>query len=178
MQHYDTPVMDNTRRAEYVQCLVTAALGSGWRLARTLAGGDWDAWDCRRLAARQAWNVVTSPVLPPPHFDITPRKSRWMLAGAEWVQEPLDPPQRLADVYVFAWHGRRDAMTDQRNPGQWCFFVTPERDLPASQNSIGLARLKAVALKCAFALLGSVIRAVCPPRSALKVALEREEAGA
>jgi hypothetical protein len=48
---------------------------------------------------------------------------------------------RLADIYVFAWHGEAGADSDHRNISQWHFFVAPSSDLPAGQKSIGLSNL-------------------------------------
>ena len=54
----------------------------------------------------------------------------------------IDSPGRLADIYVFAWHGRDDDCANHTDPGQWLFFAVAERDLPKNQKSIGLGRLK------------------------------------
>ena len=41
MRRYDTPVMNNVYRADYVECLVVFTLGTDW----------WLTWTCRRTVA-------------------------------------------------------------------------------------------------------------------------------
>ena len=48
-------------------------------------------------------------------------------------------------MYVFAWHPETDAkLADHRDPQQWSFYVMQTKDLPAQQNSIGLAGIEAL----------------------------------
>ena len=142
MRRYDTPVMDNVYRADYVECLVTFTLGADWWLTWT-HGWDWAAWDCqhtsgarlevKHAAARQPWDRETLARRRSPSFDIAPRTGCWTQDG-RWV----DSPGRPADLYVFAWHDeRRDGYTDHRDANQWLFFVVVEQDLPKNQKRIG-----------------------------------------
>jgi len=82
----------------------------------------------------------------------------------------IDSSGRQADVYVFAWHGRNDDRADQTDAGQWLFFAVAERDLPKSQKSIGLGRLKAIAAPCGVADLRVAVEAACPVEGDLKAA--------
>lgn len=174
---YDRPIMNNVDRGDYVECMIVTALGADWRL--TWADGwDWAAWDCehtrsgirlevKQAAARQSWDGQSLPSRRNTSYDIKPRKGYWTRHN-KWVTSP----GRLAHIYVFAWHGRRDERTDQRDPEQWRFFVVPELDLPRSQKSIGLARLKQLAAPCGLPDLRVAIEAASPIERAIKNARE------
>jgi len=175
-RRYAGPIMNNVYRGDYVECMIAAALGSGWQL--TWADGwDWAAWDCehtpsrarleiKQAAARQSWDKGPTPVRRQPAFDIAPRIGYWTSEG-EWI----DFPGRQADVYVFAWHGRVGDRADHTDSGQWCFFVVAERNLPQGQKSIGLTRLRNIAAPCDFASLRVAVEAACPAEQELKAAL-------
>ncbi len=65
MRQYEKLVMNNTYRADYVECLIAFTLGNNWSLTWT-KGWDWAAWDCqhtngtrleiKQSAARQSWD--------------------------------------------------------------------------------------------------------------------------
>ena len=173
LRRYDCPVMNNTHRAEYVECLVAEFLGSGWALPWT-KGYDWAPWDVEHVsgtrlevkqsAALQPWHAGNQARTKSPRFDIAPRKGYWTRDG-EW----LEGPDRFADLYVFAWHGEeRASVAEQRAPHQWRFFVVPTRRLPANRHSIGLPGLRELADDVGYeALRFTVNRALAdlPPRS-------------
>lgn len=178
MRRYDRRIMSNPERAQYVECLVALTLGEDWRLTRERDGWDWAAWDCqhdsgarlevKQAAARQSWDEEVSVPSRSPRFDIAPRTGYWTRDGSRW----LDSPGRQADLFVFAWHHeRRYEYADQRDAGQWRFFVVAERNLPRGQRSIGLRKLNALAPPCLIAELGAAVEGACPPRGALKAAL-------
>ena len=49
----------------------------------------------------------------------------------EELWKETSPPQRQADIYVFAWHPEEDLkIADHRRPDQWKFFVVAEEKLP------------------------------------------------
>ena len=161
---YDRPIMNNVDRAQYVECLVALTLGEAWRLIREEDGWEWAAWDCqhdsgarlevKQAAARQSWDEEASVPRRLPRYDIAPRSGYWTEDGSRW----LDAPGRPADLFVFAWHDeRRYEYADQRDAGQWRFFVVAERNLPRRQKSIGLRRLNAIASPCHIAELGSAV---------------------
>lgn len=170
---YDRPIMNNVTRGDYVECMIVTALGADWRL--TWADGwDWAAWDCehkcsgirlevKQAAVRQSWDGESLPSRRNASYDIKPRKGYWT-RRSEWVASPGRP----ADIYVFAWHGRRDERADQRDPEQWRFFVVAESDLPRNQKSIGLAKLKELAAPCGLADLRAEVEAASPAERDIK----------
>lgn len=178
IRRYDTPVMNNVYRSDYVECLVAFALDADWWLTWT-RGWDWAAWDCqhpsgarlevKQAAARQSWDREALAPRRAPRFDIAPRTGYWTQDGNQWV----DSPGRPADIYVFAWHDeKRAGYADHRDPDQWCFFVVAEQDLPGNRKQIGLRDLKALASACRIAELKREVESACPAREALKAALE------
>ena len=168
MRRYDTPVMNNVYRADYVECLVAFTLGTDWWLT-WVRGWDWAAWDCqhasgarlevKQAAARQSWDRETLPRRRVPRFDIAPRTGYWTQDGSRWVNSPGRP----ADLYVFAWHGEsRDGYADHRDANQWLFFVVAEQDLPNNQTYIGLTALKAIVSPCRITDLRRAVKNACP----------------
>jgi hypothetical protein len=131
----------NSVRGDWVEEMVALALEPDWRLC----SGDWAGWDLeladglrmqvRQSAALQSWGTVTAR----PRFSIAPVTGYWREDG---VWTPC--PGRIADLYLFAWHGRTDEGADHREPAEWRFHAVPETALPA-QRSIGLAALGALA---------------------------------
>ncbi len=103
MGRYDTPVMNNVYRADYVECLVAFTPGTDWWLTWT-HGWDWAAWDCqhtsgarlevKHAAARQSWDRETPARRRAPRFDIAPRTGYWTKDGSQWVNSPC----RIADL--------------------------------------------------------------------------------
>ncbi len=174
MRRYDTPVMNNVYRADYVECLVALALGTDWELTWE-TGWEWAAWDCQHTsgarleikhsAARQPWDREIIGLPRSPRFDIAPRTGYWTQNGSQWV----DSPGRPADLYVFAWHGeRRDRYADQRDANQWVFFVVAERDLPKNRKSIGLKALESISAPCRIEDLEPIVENTCPAPETLK----------
>lgn len=159
---YDAPLMPNLHRADYVECLVAAALGDGWRLPWK-RGWHWAPWDLdhprlpetievKQSAALQAWTAGDAQRVVP-RFDIEPRKGYWREDGSAWV----DSPGRQADIWVFAWHGEsRRKHADHRDPSQWRFFVAAKRQLP-DQKGIGLRKLEKIASPCRVTELGDEV---------------------
>ena len=166
LRRYDTPVMNNVYRSDYVECLVETALAPEWWLAWT-RGWDWAAWDCqhtsgarlevKQAAARQSWDREALAPRRSPRFDIASRTGYWPQDGM-WV----DSPGRPADIYVFAWHDeRREEYADHRDAGQWLFFVAAERDLPANRKHIGLSGLRVLAPACRITELRRAVGNAC-----------------
>ncbi len=146
---YEQPVMNNVHRSEYAEAIVALALkGSGWTRMKP-----WDGWDCehesglrlevKQSAAAPTWGRMENRTFP--RFDIAPRKGFWAKEET-WV--PLPEPGRLANIYVFAWHGEPRDTADQRDPARWEFFVILTRDLPAKQQTISLTRIRRLAIPC------------------------------
>ena len=173
---YDRAIINNTERGDYVECMIALALGKEWALTSE-AGWDWEAWDCEHVetearleikqsAARQSWDGASDPPRRSPKFDIASRKGFWPKQGGPWVAKP----GRLADIYVFAWHGETGYHADHRKATQWRFFGLAERALPAGQSTIGLGGLEKIAKACGIAKLGDAVRHECPPRENLRAA--------
>ncbi len=82
MSRYDTRVMNNVYRSDYVECLVTFTLGTEWWLT-WMRGWDWAPWDCqhtsgarlevKQVAARQSWDRERLAPRRSPRFDIATR---------------------------------------------------------------------------------------------------------
>jgi hypothetical protein len=156
---YGNPIIRNDLRGELVEEMVAVALEPEW----SGCGGDWASCDLKRVsdglrmqvkqsAALQTWDIPDGPE-PKPCFSIKSKKYRW--------EGPLrfEDEGRQADVFIFAWHGRTDALADHRNPDQWQFFVVAERDLPA-QKSISLSVLANLATSVTFNTLADEVRGV------------------
>lgn len=177
---YDKPIMNNTHRAHFVECLIALALGDQWQLTWQ-QGWDWAAWDLesesgvrlevKQAAARQSWDPPETPQRIP-RFDIAPRDGYWTGEGSEWK----DLPGRHADIYVFAWHGEsRVELCDQRDAEKWLFYVVPEKDLPGNQKSIGLTALDKMAASHRIAELEGTVIDVCPSPEERKAFLDKRK---
>ena len=165
-ENLNRPLIDNTWRGTYVEYLVWLALSTSdaqWGVTQ-----NWDPWDIehkrsgarvevKQSAARQTWTEYATPKGSPSHgFDIGPRTGYWPPGVDQWID--LDPPQRLADVYVFAWHDERKLeLADHRDPDQWDFFVVPECKLPA-QKSISLNPLKQLSEPVSYDRLSDAVQ--------------------
>lgn len=180
MRRYDTLVMSNVYRADYVECLVVHALGTDWWLTWE-RGWDWAAWDIqhtsgarlevKQAAARQSWDREERAPYRSPRFDVAPRTGYWTEDGSRWV----DSPGRPADIYVFAWHDeRREGYANHSDPCQWLFFVVAEQRLPKNRKSIGLTGLRAIVSPCRIADLKHVVESACPAQAHLKAALKAD----
>ncbi len=178
---YEGPVINNVDRGPYVEHLIAEVLGPEW----SHSGSDWAAWDCehkdgdriqiKQSAAQQSWDTDKRTKRKPPSFKINPSIIYWKLLGGQWVKERLDPPRRLSDIYVFAWHGGLGKNTDHRDPAQWIFFVVPELDLTEGQKNIGLGPLKELATPCRIADLRQRVESARPARAALKADIEQDQ---
>lgn len=177
MCRYDRPIMNNVDRARYVEYLVALTLGEGWEPT-----WDWAAWDCqhdsgvrlevKQAAAIQSWDRGKPAGNRSPRFDIARRTGYSIQDGSRWRW--VDCPGRPADLYVFAWHDEsRCEIADQRDAGQWRFFVVAEQNLPKDQKSIGLTRLNVLASpSLPIAELRNAVEGACPAPGALKAALD------
>ncbi len=175
---YDRPLINNVERADYVECMVELIMQSAdsrWRLTET-----WDPWDVehpdgarievKQSSALQAWEGAIPNTNR--RFDIRPSTGyAWECPQGIYHWLPLEPPRRLADVYIFAWHDNDDILeADHRNVAQWQFFVTHESALP-QQKSIGLTPLQNLARRCTYQSLASEVLEVIPDQSHLKAKL-------
>ena len=142
---YHQPLINNAERGAYVEHLIVLALGEQWRLT-----WPWASWDIqhradhtrievKQSAARQPWHQRPVPKALPRSFrgwlGIKKPSNGYYSEDGEWKE--TRPPQRHADIYVFAWHPVKDLRNadrrlraDHRRPDQWRFFVVAEGNLP------------------------------------------------
>ncbi len=94
-------------------------------------------------------------------FDIGPRKQTWTSATNEW--ETLEPPRRVADVYVFCVFIEQDReRADPLNTTQWDFYVirTPKLNTAfGNQRSVGLNPIQRIAQSTSYEGLKDAIDA-------------------
>ena len=65
VRRHDRPVMNNTHRVEYVECLVAEFLGGDWTLPWT-SGYDWVPWDIEHVSGTRI-EIKQCAALPPWH---------------------------------------------------------------------------------------------------------------
>ena len=146
---YNQCLINNAERGTYVEHMIAPALEElQWRLT-----WPWAAWDfqhpegarieVKQSAARQPWHQrPDSEPLPrssPGWFGIKKPSEGYYSEDGTWVE--TKPPQRHADIYVFAWHpvtdlrnADRRRRADHRRLDQWKFFVVAEESLPAPKD--------------------------------------------
>ena len=163
------PLINNVERGTYVEHMIALALEElRWRLT-----WPWAAWDLqhredarievKQSAARHPWHQrPDSEPLPPPYrgrFGIKKPSKGYYLEDGTWKE--TSPPQRHADIYVFAWHPVTDLRNpdrrrraDHRRPDQWEFFVVAEESLPQDGKTDGITPRQLVkcdrAVRCAY----------------------------
>jgi len=130
-RHYEPKILDNADRGDIAEEIVAGVLGPGWEYC----SGQWASWDFEHLdgtrmqikqsAARQTWDEKKKTVVR--RFGIAPQTGHWV-NGTDWIA--LLAPRRLAEIYVFAWHGVTDETCDHADPAQWRFYAVPAAELP------------------------------------------------
>ena len=143
-------LMSNVERGVMAEYLVASALG----LAED-PREEWGAFDvelpgCRTIEVKssgyiQSWEQQDYSTIS---FDIAKRKSAWNPRTGEY--DKLDPPRRIADVYVFCLLKHRCQETiDPLDVEQWEFFVVPRSKIDhgawGDSKSIGLNSLSQLA---------------------------------
>ena len=155
-RRYGQPVMSNAHRAEYVEALVALALReSGWT-----PKAPWEVWHfenesgvrlkLKHSAAVQSWG--NGEIQSSPRFGIAPGKVYW----DEKTGRCVEHRSRLANIYVFAWHGETGESADQGDPASWEFYVVPEPDLP-EQKTIALKALQGLTSPCGIEGLAAAV---------------------
>ena len=172
------PIINNVARGLHVECMVELALQDhdpGWRLTDAWAGWDLEHGETlarvevKQSAALQTWKAAK----PSPTFGIPPRKWWWDNARSVSVETR---PQRLADVYVFAWHPESDGnRADHREPEQWDFYVVAERDLSQEPltASISMGPLRRLTSPCGYNALAREVADTLAGLPALKAQTQR-----
>ena len=143
-------------------CLVTELLAADWTSPWT-KGHNWAPWhlehasrarmEIKQSSAREPWNVGQNVQTRSIWFNIAVPELYWTLD-----RDLIAPPGRLAEIYIFAWHGEaREVIADHRAPEQWNFFVVPTKSLRPKQQSFGLLDLEALTEAVGYeALVGAV----------------------
>lgn len=162
VQRHDRAIMTDGHRQEYLVCLVAELLAPEWVSPWTM-GHDWAPWDLehrsgariqiKQSAARDPWDVGRRVDTRTSWFNIA-RPDLFMSRDGELIA----PPDRLAEIYIFAWHGvTRESVADHRAPEQWTFFVVPASSLRANLRSIGVHDLVEITDAVEFeSLVGAV----------------------
>ena len=181
MRKYDTPIMNNVYRADYVECLARVyardrlvayldpRLGLGRMGLSAHVGGPARGQAGRGEAIMGPRDIRTAPLSALRHR--APHRPTGHRTGADGWTWTLRGVWR--NLYVFAWHNEsRDGYADHRDANQWLFFVVAEQDLPKNRKSIGLTGLNAIVSPCRIADLKHAVENACPAQGALKAALE------
>lgn len=137
---------ENRNRGIFAEWLVGQALGA---IDHDAVREEWMRWDLEYRhnkievkASGQAWNPR-----PNPRFDIACRKFSWDPVDKEDIQ--LDPPARVADVYVLCLHTPELATNvNVADPAVWDFWVIPAQTLDnelGAQKTVGPATLDRLA---------------------------------
>lgn len=150
---FDRQLIQNQYRSAFIEAMLEPYLASrGWEHL----GDNWCGWDfehtsgmrleVKQSAAWQTWDpfkkIGAGAVAKSGQgiFDIAPRTGWFDKTGAVFTKGRGRP----ANVYVFAWNGKVGETADHRDPDQWEFFIVPAADLPAEQQTIGLASLRKI----------------------------------
>jgi hypothetical protein len=131
------PILENRFRGLFVEEFVGMALEPDW----SYAGNDWAGYDfvsccqkwkleVKQSAAKQSWAGKPSQG----RFSVREAIGLW--SGSVW--EEFEEPRRIADIYVFGWHGFSSSDADHTNPEQWDFFVLQQANLPIGYKSLSL----------------------------------------
>jgi len=134
---YDRKIMDNRERGDYAEQLVASQIGGSWKWV----GIGWHPWDfetadggerlrmqVRQSAAKQIWPR-------PEGYDPSEQRFATTIKPKPSFAEKHNPGLeieeygRFCEIYVFAWHGEQSEKSDHRDPGQWVFFLLPEKAL-------------------------------------------------
>ena len=171
---YEQRIIGNVERGTYVECLIELALRErhpAWRLTEP-----WTSWDIENGRTRARIEVKQSAALAPWDRRACPTCG----SLTEWdPRRPSRSPtfsikQRLADLYVFAWHPEEDPdIADHRRPEQWTFFVVAERSLPKDQKEISFSVLTRLAdvESCDYGALAATVIHVLESLQGLKAQL-------
>ena len=169
-ERYNRRLINNKERGEYVETMVSELLGEDWELTWQMPKhNSWSAWDIenkvtkqkievKQSASWQAWKTQKPSV---PRFGIEERSDIYLgdSGGEVGNYERFDNPKRVADLYIFAWHGESSSKdADHRDRTQWEFYVVPTENLPKGQKSIGLQRLKSLTSSIDYKELAAVTR--------------------
>ena len=154
LQHYwrwvGSDLLSNIQRGVLAEFLVAAALELTEKPRAEWAGFDLEVpgrgtVEVKSAAYIQSWHQDDYSKIT---FDIAKRKSSWDPDTGE--SKKLDPPQRVADAYVFCLLRHKCQKTiEPLNVEQWAFYVMSRSQLDCSDWSknekIGLNSLRSLA---------------------------------
>ena len=145
---FKSNIVQNNFRGEVLEEIVNSVIGNKHGGTWEHSSADWNAWDFRcddyflqvkQAAARQSWDTEDrASEKGRGIFHIRPNSGYYGLD--EW--HTLEPPQRIAQIYVFGWHACKTAHCDQFDGNQWKFFVTRSEDFPEQKLTININELK------------------------------------
>lgn len=131
------------------------------------ARDEWDAYDLRYWDVKIEVKASGISQSHNPHrrstprFDIAPRKWTWDTGIDTW--KPLNPPRRLADVYVFCLHKARQVTNENvQNENCWAFWVVPTQKLDnelGEQKSLGISTLDRLTTRVDYSKIRSSVQA-------------------
>lgn len=144
----NSDLLDNTSRGTLAEFLVAHALRRTSELYR-----NWDAYDIQsanglRVEVKSSAYAQSWPQKNPSKisFDIAPRSEVWNSRTNEYCK--IDPPERIADVYVFCLLGSHDnPFPDPMDLDQWRFFVVATTlldQIRQNKKSISLGQLECI----------------------------------
>lgn len=141
-------LLSNAIRGKVAEFIVAKALNIADAFQQ-----EWDSFDLKykdagievkSSAYLQSWHQNAPSKIG---FDIAARRQRWDYATNEWVM--LDPPQRVADIYVFCVFTESNReIADPLDTDQWAFHVLSRQTIDEqwkSQKRLSYSPLKRVA---------------------------------
>ncbi len=139
-------LVENRNRGVFAEWLVGKALDA---VDPLVPRREWDAADLRyrdrlievKSSGRgQSWPQDRPSTI---RFEIPPSKQPWDAETNQWAD--LDPPRRVACVYVFCCHDPFPATNENvANPSSWRFWVVPTSTLDSElgdQKTVGTETL-------------------------------------
>ena len=167
-------LMGNAARGVMAEYLVAKALGVTQEPREEWGEFDAEVLGCGTIEVKssayiQSWEQQDYSKIS---FDIGKRKSAWNPKTGKYME--LDPPERVADVYVFCLLKHKCQETiDPLDVHQWEFFVVPRSKLDhddwKDNKSVGLNPLSRLAKPTAYhELRDQVKRAIAVQRRSTK----------
>jgi len=155
-------LVENRTRGIFAEWLVGRALGV---VDPLVPRREWDAADLRYrnrlIEVKSSGRGQSWPQKKPStvRFDIPPSKQPWDSETNTWVD--LDPPRRVASVYVFCCHDQFPATNaNVADPSSWRFWVLPtealDREL-GDQKTVSASRLETLVESVAWSELAEAV---------------------
>ena len=154
-------IMSNVARGVMAEALVATALGDTEGPREEWGERDAEVPGCGTIEVKnsayiQSWEQQDYSRIS---FDIAKRKSAWNPKTGKYKR--LDPPERIADVYVFCLLKHRCQSTiNPLDVEQWEFFVVPRSKLDSDwgdSKSIGLNSLSQLTKGIAYDALSEEV---------------------